>query len=198
MIDLVVREATVADAAGIVGVFNPIIESGLYTAILTPFSVEEEEQYIRNLPERAVLHVAVQSPEERVVGFQGLQPFPAHTSAWAHIGIMGTFVDEALRRRGVSKRLFAATLRAAPARGYEKILTYVRADNPEALFAYQAQGFHGCGGLDAAYETGRPICRRNNHREAARLGPAVQTVDWSPYYTAPHHRMACRVWAAAA
>ena len=145
MIDLVVREATVADAAGIVDVFNPIIESGLYTTILTPFSVEEEEQYIRNLPKRAVLNVAVLTPEERVVGFQGLQPFPAHTSAWAHIGIMGTFVDEAFRRQGISKRLFAATFQAAPARGYEKILTYVRADNPEALSAYRAQGFTAVG-----------------------------------------------------
>ena len=141
MIDLTVREATVADATGIVDVFNPIIESGLYTSILTPFSVEEEEQYIRNLSERAMLHIAVLSTEGRVVGFQGLQPFPAHTGAWAHIGIIGTFVDEAFRRQGVSKRLFAATLQAAPARGYEKILTYVRADNPAALSAYAAQGF---------------------------------------------------------
>ena len=57
MIDLIVREATVADATGIVDVFNPIIESGLYTSILTPFSVEEEEQYIRNLSERAMLQL---------------------------------------------------------------------------------------------------------------------------------------------
>ena len=141
MIDLTVREATVADATGIVDVFNPIIESGLFTSILTPFSVEEEEQYIRNLSERAMLHIAVLPTEGRVVGFRGLQPFPAHTSAWAHIGIIGTFVDEAFRRQGVSKRLFAATLQAAPARGYEKILTYVRADNPAALSAYAAQGF---------------------------------------------------------
>ena len=120
MIDLTVREATVADATGIVDVFNPIIESGLYTSILTPFSVEEEEQYIRNLSERATLHIAVLPTEGRVVGFQGLQPFPAHTSAWAHIGIIGTFVDEAFRRQGVSKRLFAATLQAAPARDTRK------------------------------------------------------------------------------
>ena len=141
MIDLTVREATVADATGIVDVFNPIFESGLYTSILTPFSVEEEEEYIRNLSERAMLHIAVLPTEGRVVGFQGLQPFPAHTSAWAHIGIIGTFVDEAFRRQGVSRHLFAATLQAAPARGYEKLLTYVRADNPAALSAYAAQGF---------------------------------------------------------
>ena len=50
-------------------------------------------------------------------------------------------MDEAFRRQRVSKRLFAATLQAAPARGYEKILTYVRTDNPAALSAYEAQGF---------------------------------------------------------
>jgi len=37
--------------------------------------------------------------------------------------------------------LFASTFEAARGKGYEKILTYVRADNPAALATYLGQGF---------------------------------------------------------
>jgi RimJ/RimL family protein N-acetyltransferase len=50
-------------------------------------------------------------------------------------------VDLGERRRGVAKALFAATFEAAWQTGYEKIFTFVRADNPAALAAYLAQGF---------------------------------------------------------
>jgi L-amino acid N-acyltransferase YncA len=45
----------------------------------------------------------------------------------------------------VAKALFAATLEAARAKGFEKIFTFVRADNPAALAAYQAHGFEAIG-----------------------------------------------------
>ncbi len=37
--------------------------------------------------------------------------------------------------------MFAATFEAAREKGYEKIFTFVRADNPAALQAYLGQGF---------------------------------------------------------
>jgi ribosomal protein S18 acetylase RimI-like enzyme len=61
------------------------------------------------------------------------------------VGVIATFVDLACRRQGVGKRLFAATFEAARRKGYEKIFTYVRADNPAALEAYSKQGFRTIG-----------------------------------------------------
>ena len=46
-----------------------------------------------------------------------------------------------MRRQGIARRLFAATLDAAREKGYEKIFTFVRADNPAALQTYLGQGF---------------------------------------------------------
>jgi len=46
-----------------------------------------------------------------------------------------------LRRQGIARRLFAATFDAAREKGYEKIFTFVRADNPAALQTYLRQGF---------------------------------------------------------
>ncbi len=138
--ELEIREARPEDAAQIVAVFNPIIETGLYTAFDAPFTEEAERRYIEGLSDRAVFLVAepVGGP---IVGFQSMEPFAAYTRGFDHVGVLGTYVDLAWRRRGVAKRLFAATFEAARRKGYEKIFTYVRADNPTALAAYLGQGF---------------------------------------------------------
>lgn len=139
--DLLVREAKPDDAAGIVAIFNPIIETGLYTAFDAPFSVEAERRYITGLSERAIFHVAVRASAETIVGFQSLEPFATYTRATDHVGVLGTYVDLAHRRQGVAKCLFQATFRAARAKGYEKVLTYIRTDNPSAMSTYLSQGF---------------------------------------------------------
>ena len=41
--ELLVREACVDDAMGIVAIMNPIIAAGVYTAFDTPFTIEAEQ-----------------------------------------------------------------------------------------------------------------------------------------------------------
>lgn len=57
------------------------------------------------------------------------------------MGVLGTYVDLAFRRQGVATCLFAATFEAARRKGYEKIFTFVRADNEAGLAVYLKQGF---------------------------------------------------------
>ena len=45
------------------------------------------------------------------------------------------------RRLGIASRLFEATFAAAPAKGYEKFFSYVRADNTAGLQTYLKHGF---------------------------------------------------------
>jgi len=139
--DLTIRDVRPDDAAAIVAILNPIIAAGEYTAFDTPFTVEAERSYIENLPERAVFLVAVRMADGRIVGFQSMEPFATYTHAFDHVAVPGTFVDLACRRQGIATRLFAATLAAARRKGYEKLFTYVRADNPAALATYLSQGF---------------------------------------------------------
>jgi ribosomal protein S18 acetylase RimI-like enzyme len=54
---------------------------------------------------------------------------------------MGTYVDLARRRQGIASQLFRASFAALVAKGYEKIFTFVRADNPASLQTYQHHGF---------------------------------------------------------
>ena len=138
-----IRDATPADAEAIVQILNPIIAARLYTALDTPFTVDQERVFLERFPARGVWKVAVGAG--RVVGFQVLEPFATYTHAFDHVGTLGTFVDLALRRQGIARALFPATFAAARAKGYEKIFTFVRADNPAALSAYVAHGFRAIG-----------------------------------------------------
>ena len=139
--ELLIHSVEPDDAEAVVNIFNPIIESGLYTVFVTPFTVEQEREYILRFPARGVFHVAVRQSEQRIVGFQSLEPFATYTRAFDHVGVIGTYVDLSLRRQGVAARLFEATFEAARLKGYEKLFTYVRGDNPAALATYLKQDF---------------------------------------------------------
>jgi L-amino acid N-acyltransferase YncA len=138
---LSIRDVEPADAEGLVRVLNPIIESRRYTVLDTTVDVETERDYVIDFPERGVWKVAVRQPDQAIVGFQVLEPYATYTHAFDHVGTLGTYVDLGLRRQGIARQLFAATFDAARDKGFEKIFTFVRADNPDALQAYLTQGF---------------------------------------------------------
>jgi L-amino acid N-acyltransferase YncA len=139
-VSFVIRLATPDDAAGVAGVLNPIIEDGGFSALDTTFTVGEERAFIERFPARGIFHVAVDDAGA-VAGFQVFEPLAPHLHALDHVGTIGTYVDLTRRRQGIASHLFAATFAAAVAKGYEKIFTFVRADNPIALNTYLYHGF---------------------------------------------------------
>ena len=144
-VDLRIREVRPDDAAAVVAIFDPIIEAGAHTAFDAPFTVAAERSYLGTLTERAIFLVAERVADGVVVGFQSPHPFATYTQASAHVGVLGTYVDLECRRQGVAGRLFQATFLAARAKAYEKLLTYIHADNAPALAAYLRQGFRVVG-----------------------------------------------------
>jgi len=142
---LLIRDAVPEDAEQLVAVLNPIIETGTSTALDTPYTVEEERDYITTFPRRGVFHVGVRPSDRRIVGLQTVEPFTSGTHAFDHVGVMGTYVDLECHRQGIARQLFAATFEAARKKGYEKIFTYVRADNETGLATYLSQGFEVVG-----------------------------------------------------
>ena len=164
--DIVIRDAIPDDAAAIAGILNPIIVSGLYTALDTPFSVEYERAFIERFPARGIFHVALLDGE--IVGFQNVEPFATYTSAFDHVGVIGTYVSLERRQRGIGGRLFAATFAAARRKGFEKLFAFVRADNPVALQAYRRQGFDTIG------------TARRHARIAGRFVDEIMIEAWLP------------------
>ena len=143
--DLTVRDVTPADAEAVIGILNPIIAARIYTVFDAPFSIEAEHDYIVRFPPRGIWKVAVRSSDGHAVGLQVLEPFGPYTKAFDHVGKIGTYVDLAERRQGIARTLFASTFEAARDKGYEKLFTFVRADNPAALSTYRAHGFEVVG-----------------------------------------------------
>jgi len=138
---IAIRRATPDDAEAIARILNAIIETRVYTALDTPFTVEQERAFIERFPSRGVFHVAVEPPDDRVVGFQNVEPFATYTHAFDHVGVIGTYVDLDRRREGIASRLFDRTFSVARVKGYEKLFAFVREDNPAALATYLRQGF---------------------------------------------------------
>jgi L-amino acid N-acyltransferase YncA len=139
--NLSIRDVVPDDAEGVCRVINPIIEAGTYTVFDAPFDVESERDYIQKFPARGVWKVALEAETNQVVGWQVLEPLASYTAAFDHVASIGTYVELTRRRRGIASALFAASFDAARSKGFEKLFTFVRADNAAALSTYQAHGF---------------------------------------------------------
>jgi GNAT superfamily N-acetyltransferase len=137
--DVTIRRATVSDAQGIVDVINSIIEEGELTSLYPALTLEQEESYIEELGPRGALFVAELSGE--ILGVQSIEPYATYTRAMDHVASIGTYIYRNLRRRGVGRRLFEATLGFAREQGYEKIVIAVRIGNSVAQAFYRMLGF---------------------------------------------------------
>jgi L-amino acid N-acyltransferase YncA len=139
--DIQIRNVEIEDARGIVDILNPIIETGIYTVFTKPLSEDEEKSFILNFPKRGVFNIAFCDKRDNLLGFQDIAPFETFTGAFNHVGVIATYVDLKYHRRGISKKLFEANFREARDKGYEKLFTYVRADNQKGLSAYLFHDF---------------------------------------------------------
>lgn len=139
--DIQIRNVEAEDAKGIINILNPMIETGIYTVFAKLLSEDEERDFILNFPKRGVFNIAFCDKSNNILGFQDIMPFETFTGAFNHVGVIATYVDIRYHRQGISKKLFEASFKKARDRGYEKLFTYVRADNQKGLSAYLFQGF---------------------------------------------------------
>ncbi|MFJ1308558.1 GNAT family N-acetyltransferase [Agrobacterium sp. P15N1-A] len=118
---------------------NEIFSSGLRKAPTDITAVLEN--YIQHA-DRIECSVA-EDDDGRILGFQSLRyartgnPYGV-AEGW---GIIGTHVSPQAARRGVGSALFAATRRAAEARGIQNIDASIGADNMLGQSYYDAMGF---------------------------------------------------------
>lgn len=138
-----IRRAVPEDAASVAEVLNSVIAERRYSALDTPFSVEEERSFIASLSTRKAMFLAELNGQ--IVGVQTIDAYAKYTSSMQHVGIMGTFVLRDYRGKGIGHALVERTFSFARECGYEKILIYVRASNEGALRFYKGLGFEEIG-----------------------------------------------------
>ena len=141
MVGLRIRHVRLDDAETIVSILNPIIEAGQYTVLDTTLTVEAERQFITSFPQRGLFFLAERLQDGQVLGFQSLEPFATFTQALDHVAVIGTYIGLPYRQQGIGRRLSQVTFEAARHKGYEKVCSYVRADNFGALAFYLRLGF---------------------------------------------------------
>lgn len=142
---IVVRPATLEDAAGILQVLNTIVREQRFTALDRELSLQEELEFLGRRGPREAIFVAEQG--ERILGFQGLDPFMPAIDAMSHVAQLGTYVLPAHWNQGIGRRMFAASCDFARAHGYQKMVIYVRAGNEQAQDFYRHLGFEVVGRL---------------------------------------------------
>ena len=142
---LILREVRLADAPEIVALINPIIAAGCYTAFTSPFTVGNEEAFIRDFPARGSFLGAFHAESGRLLGFQVVTAVASYTAALDHVGEIGTYVGLEHQRQGVAGQLYTKTFEHAKGHGFRKLLAWVRADNEAGLHSYTHYGFEKVG-----------------------------------------------------
>ena len=136
---ILVRPAIPEDAQGVVNILNPIIGEGKQTVLSKKYSAAEEAEFIKKFPVRGLFIVAEQN--NQILGFQTIEAFASYSKAFDHVGIVGTYVCSKHRNKGVGKKLFDYLKTEAPKLGFEKIFTFIIADNYQSIGYYKKIGF---------------------------------------------------------
>lgn len=117
-----IRPVRVGDAEGIVNVLNPLVETGESTALDTVFTAEQERIFIRDFPVQGLFQVAEQTDGGVIVGFQNVEPFATYTAAFAHVGVIGTYVDPFRAPSGNRQASFRSNPRSSKRKRLREII----------------------------------------------------------------------------
>jgi L-amino acid N-acyltransferase YncA len=145
-----IREATEADLAAIVEIYNASIPGRSATADTDPVSVESRGSWFREHdPERRPLWVVEEN--RAIVGWLSFQSFygrPAY-HATAEISV---YVTPALQRKGIGRELLARAVKRAPRHGLKTLLGFIFGHNEASLHLFESFGFQRWGVLPAVAE----------------------------------------------
>jgi RimJ/RimL family protein N-acetyltransferase len=136
---MIIRQATVEDAAGVAAVMNQVIGEGQFTLFDRPFSVDDERSFLASLGARSAVFVA--QDDDGIVGVQSLDLYSSLATSMSHVATLGTWLSPQARGRGIGRRLAAESLRFAELCGYRKIVIQVLGGNERALRFYTTLGF---------------------------------------------------------
>lgn len=134
---ILVRDAVEDDAPHLTALLNEIIEIGGTTAIETPLTTADFQDYFMRGAAFLSCVVALSPTAERL-GFQALGRQEGLPDDWADIA---TFARAAPKTPGVGRALFAETKTRAAAQRIAAIHAMIRADNVGGLAFYEKMGF---------------------------------------------------------
>jgi RimJ/RimL family protein N-acetyltransferase len=140
--EIVIREAKVKDAKGIVKLLNNVGKEKVYIVSESfNWTEEEERQLIKNLDRGKDLILVADYGGEIIGCLTLFRYYGGRSPKVQHIGEIGISVDARFRNRGIGTRLFEEAIKWARSRGYEKLCLSVFSTNEVAIHLYKKFGF---------------------------------------------------------
>lgn len=139
---LIIREANVKDAKGIVKLLDSVGKEKIYMVSENlGWSEEEEKQLIKRL-DRGKDLILVADYGGNIVGCLTLfRYYGGRSPKVQHVGEIGISIDAKYRNVGIGSKLFEYTIDWARKRNYKKLCLSVFSSNTKAIHLYKKYGF---------------------------------------------------------
>jgi len=139
---LVIREAKIKDARGIIKLLNSVGREKLDMVSETfNWSEEEEKQLIKNLDRNKDLILVADYGGEIVGCLTLFRYYGGRSPKVQHVGEIGISIDARFRNIGIGTKLFTEAINWAKSKGYEKLCLSVFSTNEVAIHLYKKFGF---------------------------------------------------------
>ena len=150
---MIIRTATVADAAAIREIYNHEVENTTATMDLVPRSLADQEQWISD--RSGAFATIVAEVDGLVVGFAAFSPYKER-AAYRPTVEDSVYVRRDLGGRGIGKALLTALIDVAASSGFHSMMARIEASGAASRALHTACGFREVG---VEVEVGRKFNR---------------------------------------
>lgn len=141
-VDSSVRSATVADAAGVLAIYRPVVQE---TAISFEFELPGIEEFVERM--MSVMRAdpwLVTEDNGMITGYAYATPFRSR-AAYSHTRETSVYVHPAYHRRGLGRALMQAIIDKLASRCVHRVVAGATMPNPASAALHESLGFRYVG-----------------------------------------------------
>jgi L-amino acid N-acyltransferase len=159
-----IRPAEVSDAAALMGIYNPVVQTSTATFDLTPRTLADQQAWLADRSGARIVLVAVAAADElpsgetppvpaggvdasdgeTIAGFAALSPY-RDRAAYSTTVEDSVYVDPRFQRSGVGRLLLARLVETARAHGFHSVIARIVSDHEASIALHASCGFEVVG-----------------------------------------------------